>query len=240
MMLNLLSTAGAFLICLFGFSPAVTSAGTEEHEVKSFQRIKVFADNGQARAQHIIGTLYSKGSGVAQDHVQAVYWYRKSADQGDMLGLSALGFCYLRGEGVEKNLIEAYAYLKLAGSMFKKSFNDIEASMAPEQKLLAEARTKALFYELSAKLIKAKADLGDAVSQNVLGNCYATGEGVVKDDVEAYAYWKLAAEVNEGARKSLMVFETKLSADQIALGQKRAKELLKEIEARKEAKKPSK
>ena len=240
MRLNLRSTTGAFLICLFLLSPVVTIAGTEEHEVKSFQRIKVFADNGEARAQHIIGTLYAKGSGVAQDHVQAVYWYRKSADQGDTLGLSALGFCYLRGEGVEKDLIEAYAYLKLAGSMFKKSFNKVEVSMTPEQKLSAEGRTKALFNELSAKLIKAKADQGDAVSQNVIGNCYATGEGVVKDDVEAYAYWKLAAEVNEGARKNLTDFELKLSAEQISLGQKRAKELLKEIAARKEAKKPSK
>lgn len=79
---------------------------------------------------------------------------------------------------------------------------------------------------------KAKAELGDTLSQYNLGNCYATGKGVLKDQLEAYAYWTLAAASNDTkARRSLATLEADMTMSVRLLGQQRAKELQKEIEA---------
>jgi TPR repeat protein len=40
------------------------------------------ADQGDAKAQSNLGTMYAFGKGVLKDYKQAVYWYQKAADQG--------------------------------------------------------------------------------------------------------------------------------------------------------------
>lgn len=84
------------------------------------------------------------------------------------------------------------------------------------------------------------AEQGYGPAQSNLGVCYATGEGVLKDEIEAYAYWNLAGITLEEARKNLAILEKNLSRDEIAAGQRRSKELQKEIEAKMASKKPSK
>jgi TPR repeat protein len=74
------------------------------------------------------------------------------------------------------------------------------------------------------------------MAQTNLGVCYAKGEGATKDEIEAYAYWELAGMTIEVARKNLAILEKKMSQDARLLGQKRTKELQKEIEAKKAAK----
>ena len=81
------------------------------------------------------------------------------------------------------------------------------------------------------KWYRKAADLGDAESQYRLGVCYANGRGLVaQDEVDAYANWDLAGITNEFARNHLAVLEKQMTADQIAAGQKRSKELQKAIE----------
>lgn len=71
------------------------------------------------------------------------------------------------------------------------------------------------------------------LAQFHLGNYYAEGVGVPKDFVEAYAYLNLAGRKYGDARRNRDKLESKMSAEQITAGQKRTKELLKEIEAKK-------
>ena len=73
-----------------------------------------------------------------------------------------------------------------------------------------------------------------------LGNYYADGVGVPKDYVEAYAYLNLAGRKYGDARRNRDKLEAKMSADQITAGQKRTKELQKEIEEKVAAKKAGK
>ena len=68
-------------------------------------------------------------------------------------------------------------------------------------------------------------------AQLALGQCYAKGWGVKKDLVEADAYFHLASINNEDARKERDLLKKKLSKEQIAAGQRRAKELLAQIES---------
>ena len=81
--------------------------------------------------------------------------------------------------------------------------------------------------------LKVAADQGDAIAQYNLGVCYATGTGVAKDEIEAYAYWNLSGITHETARKNLSILEKKMSPDARFLGQQRTKQLQNEIEAKK-------
>ncbi|NBY42109.1 MAG: hypothetical protein EBQ49_02160, partial [Verrucomicrobia bacterium] len=77
------------------------------------------------------------------------------------------------------------------------------------------------------------AEQGYAEAQCDLGYCYDTGTGVLKDQVEAYAYYNLASITNEVAQKNRSVIEKTMTQSQIEAGQKRSKELQKEIETKK-------
>jgi TPR repeat protein len=48
----------------------------------AFRIWKPIAEQGDADAQYNLGVMYANGTGVAEDYVQAVYWYRKAVDQG--------------------------------------------------------------------------------------------------------------------------------------------------------------
>ena len=64
-----------------------------------------------------------------------------------------------------------------------------------------------------------------ALAQNNLGVCFYNGDGVAADWVEAYKWRLLAAgQGDEYAKKNMTVLESKLTPEQIAEGQKRARE----------------
>ena len=46
------------------------------------QQYRPLAGEGDARAQHNLGFMYSTGHGVQQDFAEAARWYRKAAEQG--------------------------------------------------------------------------------------------------------------------------------------------------------------
>jgi TPR repeat protein len=41
------------------------------------------AEEGDAKAQFTLGTLYSNGKGVPQDDAEAARWFRMAAEQGN-------------------------------------------------------------------------------------------------------------------------------------------------------------
>lgn len=82
--------------------------------------------------------------------------------------------------------------------------------------------------------IRAKAEMGDEVAQVQLGNMLATGNGVEKDFVEAYAWLNLAAKFDEKSGKQRDSLELRMTPQQIADAQKRTKELRLVIETKKQ------
>jgi len=80
---------------------------------------------------------------------------------------------------------------------------------------------------------------GDESSQGFLGDRYASGKGVAKDEVEAFAFYRLAsvypsspALKNLSAGKKLTAMESKMSADARERSVRRADTLKSEIAAR--------
>jgi hypothetical protein len=74
------------------------------------------AEQGDADAQLVLGTLYYSSQGVPQDYVQGADWLRKAANQGLPSAQSLLGNEYEIGQGVPQDYAEAYFWLNLAAS----------------------------------------------------------------------------------------------------------------------------
>ncbi|BBF13007.1 hypothetical protein NTHiID20_04930 [Haemophilus influenzae] len=70
----------------------------------TFKFLLPLAEQGNAQAQLMLGSMYANGLGVKQDDVEAVKWYRKAADQGVANAQAMLGFLYFLGKrGVQVN-----------------------------------------------------------------------------------------------------------------------------------------
>ncbi len=86
--------------------------------VTDFYALKAKAEQGDAKAQNNLGTMYEAGTGVQRDNDEAVKWYTKSAEQGNALAQSNLGAMYANGKGVPQDYKLAY---KLAYGWFSLS-----------------------------------------------------------------------------------------------------------------------
>jgi TPR repeat protein len=83
------------------------------------------------------------------------------------------------------------------------------------------------------RLCKKSASLGYPLALLSMGNRYYDGTGVIKDEIEAYAYWNLAGVNLKEGGEYIAEMEKKLSESARLLSQKRARELQAEIEANK-------
>jgi TPR repeat protein len=61
------------------------------------------AQAGDVREQFLMGLMYERGKGVAQDFPQAAYWYGEAAKQEFALAQISLGHLYDKGLGVEQS-----------------------------------------------------------------------------------------------------------------------------------------
>jgi uncharacterized protein len=84
----------------------------------------------------------------------------------------------------------------------------------------------------SLRWYKESANQGYALALFALGNRYYDGVGLIRDEVEAYAYWNIAGATIPKAREYIFILEKKITPEVRVAGQKRSKELQKEIEAK--------
>ncbi|MEC8928798.1 MAG: tetratricopeptide repeat protein [Verrucomicrobiota bacterium] len=80
----------------------------------------------------------------------------------------------------------------------------------------------------AVKWYRKAAEQGYASAQSNLGYAYDWGKGVLEDDVTAYAWYNIAATNGQAtAKKNKPITAKKMTADQIAEGQKLSREMLK-------------
>jgi hypothetical protein len=65
------------------------------------------ADQGDAKAQCELGSMYYYGRGVQQDRAEAARWYRRAADRGLARAQYDLGYMYHYGQAVPQDRAEA-------------------------------------------------------------------------------------------------------------------------------------
>jgi TPR repeat protein len=65
------------------------------------------AEAGDVRAQSLLGLMYYRGRGVAQDDKEAATWFRRAADGGDATAQFYLGGMFSEGRGVPQDYAES-------------------------------------------------------------------------------------------------------------------------------------
>jgi uncharacterized protein len=165
-----------------------------------------------------LGIAYANGRGVPKDYVEAVKWVRKAAEQNDVPAQSVLGICYFKGQGVKKDYTEAVKWFRKAAEQ-----NDVRA-----QNNLGFSYERGLGvakdYVEAVKWYRKAAEQNDALAQSNLGTAYAQGLGVAKDYVEAYKWFLLAGGQGvENAKKNIALADSRLTREQIAEGQRLAR-----------------
>lgn len=180
---------------------------------------KMAADQGYAAAQYNLGVCYYKGEGVPQNPFEAVKWYLKAAEQGDTLAQYNLGSAYENGDGAAKDSAEAFKWWREAAEHgFAKAAHNLGF-------LYYNGKGVAKDWDQAIKWWRVAAEEGEAGSQYELGICYSKGEGAIKDNVEAYKWYNLAAAQGyEDARHNLTILEGRMTAENIAEGQRLARE----------------
>ena len=201
------------------------------------------AAQGWSVAYGELGECYEWGHGVDKDMTEAVSWYRKAADKGDSTSIYRLGKCYFEGLGVEKNYETAVYWFRRAADSgnptAQRSLGDcyLKGLGVAQSKLRAQMLYSQSFLYFYKKLGESTAVFEDAPIRYMVGMHYENGLGMPLDPIEAYAYYASMAELSDDRSKAALIrLETILSKQDIAVGQKRTRELQKEIEAKQVAK----
>ncbi len=85
--------------------------------------MRPLADQGNARAQRLLGMMYNAGWGVPKDDAEAAKWFRRAANQGDGDAQASLGAEYRDGRGVPQDYVHAYMWFILAAQIEEPGVN---------------------------------------------------------------------------------------------------------------------
>src|SRR5262249_31618240 len=114
--MRLMLKAGIIAIYLMVSLAASVEAGPFEDGTAAYGKgdyttalrlLRPLAEQGLAKAQIVVGVMYARGQGVAQNYTEAMKWYRRAGDQGDAAGQTALGTIYAKGLGVPQDQAKA-------------------------------------------------------------------------------------------------------------------------------------
>lgn len=92
--------------------------GVEKDLKKAYELFDKAAKNGRADAMYKLGLMYEQGHGVKQNSKKAIRYYQKSAKKGYPLAQYRFGLMYKNGIAVKQNIVNAYAWLVIAGHYF--------------------------------------------------------------------------------------------------------------------------
>lgn len=101
------------------FSPAsageqCADAYNESNWSLALERCEAAAEQGDAEAQHYLGSMYVAGDGVEENYAEAVRWFQLGAEQDHLWSIASLGMMYQFGFGVEVDYSEAMRLFRLA------------------------------------------------------------------------------------------------------------------------------
>ncbi len=182
------------------------------------------AENDDAAAQTLIGTIYANGLGVAQNLALASSWYAIASQNGDIAATFELALLYQNGTGVPKNrqrAAELFSTAAAAGhreAMYNMALLHVEGIYAEPNLALgaslmekaAEAGLAEANYDygimlmegvgvppnptLGANYIGVAAQFGLVEAQVEYATFLYLGKGVKQDRAEAVLWYMRAAE----------------------------------------------
>jgi uncharacterized protein len=149
-----------------------------------------------------------------RDYATALRLLRPLAEQGDDVAQFDLGVMYNEGWGVSRDYLQA-------GKWYRRAAIQGNADAQFNLGMLYEHHR----YAEAAKWYREAADQGLGDAQFRLGLLYAKGQGVPRDDVQAYMWFELsAAQDYQSAASNRDAAAQRMTPEQIAEAQKLAHE----------------
>ena len=143
-----------------------------------------------------LALMYANGTGVPQDHTEAVRLFRLAVDQGDAGAQCYLGVMYTNGTEVPQDHAERSG-----------------CTSSPPTRGRPKRSTTSVMYEHgtgvqqdhaeSARLYRLAADQGEARAQFNLALMYEDGTGVPQDHAEAARLYRLAADLGHAGAQAV-------------------------------------
>ncbi len=116
--LNLLSAIAVSIAASPSLSYAGLGEGTAAYESKDYgkalQLLVPVAQQGNAQAQRLLGSMYLQGMGTPQNETDAAKWFRLAAAQGDGASMQSLASLLIQGRGVQYDVEEATQWFRRA------------------------------------------------------------------------------------------------------------------------------
>jgi TPR repeat protein len=154
------------------------------------------ATQGHPKGQHRLGKMFVFGRGGVEDPAEGVKLYRSAlktaTDQTLQEVLNSLAYAYNQGLGVKADKKEAAKHLKSAA--------DLGLALAQYNMGIFVVKEQNNNYAEAVKWFLLAGKQGYGAASNLLGDCYAYGNGVKKSLDEAEK-WYLAA-VQQGVEKA--------------------------------------
>ncbi len=157
------------------------------------------AEQGDARAQHMIALMYRVGVGVPQNDKTAVKWYTFAAKQGDAAAMYQLGSIYEFGiVGLPQNEKAAVKWFTLAAEQgYVLAQYNLGNRYADGIGVPEDDKTAASWFTLAA-------EQGYALAQYNLGIMHAKGEGVPENYNTAVKWLTVAAEQGNASAQTAL------------------------------------
>jgi len=154
---------------------------------KAVKLYRPLAEQGDVKAQTVLGSMYETGLGVPQDYTEAVKWYLLAAKQGDAKAQYKLGSMYDIGLGVPQDYKEALNWWRLAAEQ-GDAFAQINLGAKYDH-----GKVVPQDFKEAVKWYRLAAGHGNVFAQEKLAWKYVLGEGVPQDDVLAHMWLDIAA-----------------------------------------------
>lgn len=184
--------------------------------------LHLLAEAGNMQAQYNLGNAYRLGDGVSRDDAKATSWYRKAAEQGHVYAMKCMENACRNGLGVDVSLVEAGRWnAKIAVRTGNTTGMDVQGADCPITSSLDLAK---LFKSLNE---------GGAEALYRIGVCYEEGLVLLRDAVEAHAYFSIGSGIDDISARSafrLRCIEPTMSVSERNRSHKRAIKLKKQID----------
>jgi TPR repeat protein len=94
---------------------------------------KKAAEQGEPRAQYMLGNAFENGAGgLPQDYAAAAAWYQKAAEQGDAKAQFGLGLLQARGQGIPADDKQAVSWFRKAAEQGLTQYASNPGTDVPE------------------------------------------------------------------------------------------------------------
>jgi uncharacterized protein len=159
---------------------------------RALEKLAPLAEQGNAVAQVKLGIIYSRAEGVLRDDAAALRWLTRAAEQGEPEAQFELGVMYRDGLGTPTDGKRAMQWFQRAAERgVSYAFNAIGGLYLGHPDIPQDYAAALIWFLRGAQLDDADCLYNIAIR-------YALGQGVEQDDIEAYKWLDLAADISIG------------------------------------------